>query len=952
MIGEQVQHYRVIRQLGAGGMGIVYEAEDLRLGRHVALKFLPEDVNASPDVVERFEREARIASSLNHPNICTIHDIGVHEHRRFIAMELLDGESLRSRIHGQPLPMSLILDAGCQIADALDAAHGKGIVHRDLKPANIFITQRGQAKLLDFGVAKLGRDRHGADEGGETRLGADVLTSPGVAVGSINYMSPEQARGEELDGRTDLFSLGLVLYEMSTGRQAFSGQTTAVVFDGILNRQPQDPALLNAELPEDLRRVIMRALEKDRRLRFQTAADMLAELGRIRRDTSGGTSVSPLSTVQTAAARTAPVPAPDQTAVPAPTPPVRKTRRRSALAAAVLTVAGVSGYVAWNTTRTPAFTERDTILVADFANTTGDPAFDDALKQAVSIQLQQTPFVTLLTDQSIARTLRMMQRQVDQPVTGEVARELCQRAGAKATVEGSIAALGSSFVMTLGVHNCQTGESLARQQAQATTKEDVLRQLGMATTALRQDLGESLGSIKKYDVPVTEATTASLDALRAYGQGLKARVSRGDDASVPFFNKAIELDPDFALAHAKLATVFSNIGQPDNSRARAQRAYELRDRVSEYERLYINYTYAARVLEDPKALRESLEMMTASYPRDFAARNNLGVYFMSQGQFDDAIKQYQAASEIAPEEPLPYGNIAYAYAFLGRRDEAYAAADKALKIRPDGGLANFRWITALVAKDPRAAEFEKAAEKIATPEQMEGARAALAVWQGRFDDFFKLTEARRVRARAAHNTDGVAQIDWDEKVTRAVYFQGRDMEEFARTAATIKNPIARAQSAVLLAMFGRLADARRVLPPPDPSGKTSLAVRIPEGVARAYFRAAEGQPADGANDIEVLLRAVPRAQDLNYHIGQLREQAGDLQGAKVAYENTIRGQTEMGLNQVITAARRNLARVLVKLGDTAGARTQLDAVLEQWQHADREFELLKIVRAERAKLGN
>jgi tetratricopeptide (TPR) repeat protein len=947
MIGQQVQHYRIVRQLGAGGMGIVYEAEDLRLGRHVALKFLPEETTAAPAAVERFEREARIASSLNHPNICTIHDIGVHDHRRFIAMELLDGESIRSRIHGQPLPLSVILDAGCQIADALDAAHGKGIVHRDLKPANIFLTRRGPAKLLDFGVAKLGRE-HLAADGAETHLGADVLTSPGVAVGSINYMSPEQARGEELDGRTDLFSLGLVLYEMATGRQAFSGQTTAVVFDSILNRQPQDPRLLNPDLPDDLRRVILRALEKDRKLRFQTAADMLAELGRIRRDASGGTAISPVPSTMQPAATPSPAPAGTPPDV-APAAAAPRTRRLVPIAA--LVAIGVAVYFGWNATRTPAFTERDTILVADFANTTGDPVFDDALKQAVSVQLQQTPFVTLLADQRIARTLRLMQRQPDEPVVGQVARELCQRAGAKATVEGSIAPLGSSFVMTLGVHNCQTGESLARQQAEAAKKEDVLKALGTATTALRENLGESLGSIQKYDVPVTEATTSSLDALRAYGQALRMRASRGDDAAVPFLTKAIEIDPDFALAHAKLAVVYSNTGQPDPARERAKRAYELKDRVSEYERLYIQWNYATRVLEDPKLTRETLEMMTASYPRDFAARNNLGVYYMGQGQFADAVQQYQAALEIAPDEPLPYANLAYALAFLGRREEAFAMADKSLTIRPDGGLANFRWITALIANDPRAAGYEKAAEKIATPDQMDGARSALAVWQARFGEYFKLTEARRLRARATHNDEAAAGIDWEERITRAAYFQGRDLDALGASIRTMTHPVRQGQSAVVLAIFGRLEPVRAVLPSLEQQGKSLQALRLSSGIARAYVRAAEGQPEAAATDLEVLLRAVPRALELNHHLGRMRAQAGDLPGAKLAYETLIAAQFEIGLSQMIPGSRLELARVLVKLGDTAGAKAQLDTLLEQWKQADREFELLKVVRAERQKLS-
>jgi predicted Ser/Thr protein kinase len=460
MIGQHIQHYRIVRQLGAGGMGVVYEAEDTRLGRHVALKFLPEHLALTADTVERFEREAKIASSLNHPNICTIYDIGSHQGRRFIAMELVDGESLRGRIHGQPLPLDTILELGSQLADALDAAHKKGIVHRDIKPANVFMTRRGQAKLLDFGIAKLGGDAHSVPPAEEaTRAGGDVLTTPGVAVGSVNYMSPEQARGEDLDGRSDLFSLGLVLYEMATGRQAFGGQTTAVVFDAILNRQPADPRTINPSLPEEVARVIMRALEKDRKMRFQTAADMLAELGRVRRD-----STATATAAGVAGARTT-------------------TRTFSATATfrsrwliyggLAVVAAAVAGYVAWNSTRAAALTERDTVLVADFVNSTGDPVFDDALRQAVAVQLQQSPFITLLPDQRIQRTLQMMQRPPEEPVTGAVAREACQRAGAKATIEGSIAPLGSAFVIALGVHNCATGAPLAEQQTQAPNKDSV-----------------------------------------------------------------------------------------------------------------------------------------------------------------------------------------------------------------------------------------------------------------------------------------------------------------------------------------------------------------------------------------------------------------------------------------------------------------------------------------------
>ena len=941
MIGEQVQHYRIVRQLGAGGMGVVYEAEDTRLGRHVALKFLPEALALSPDLLERFEREARIASSLNHPNICTVYDIGedaAHGGRRFIVMELLDGESLRSRIHGQPLPVDLVVETGCQIADALDAAHTKGIVHRDIKPANIFITKRGQAKLLDFGVAKLGGERHDAAGTDETRRAADVLTSPGSAIGSINYMSPEQARGEDLDGRTDLFSLGLVLYEMATGRQAFGGQTTAVVFDAILNKQPAEPRLTNPDLPEELARVILRSLEKDRKLRFQTAADMLAELSRIRRDTSSrtavNTGVAPPATSVTS------------TTVPQPISPRRWWR----IAVPAAVIVSAVGYYLWHATRTPAFTERDTVVVSDFANTTGDPVFDDALKQALSVQLQQTPYLTLLPDLRVQRTLKLMQRQPEQSITPQVARELCQRVGAKVTFEGSISSLGSSYVVTLGVHNCQTGAALAEQQVQVRTKEEVLSSLGQATTALRKSLGESLASIQKYDVPVTEATTSSLEALKAYGLANKTRYTRGDEAAIPFFQKAVELDPDFALGYAKLAVVFGNTGRTDDSKRYAQKAYDMKDRVSEYERLYITWNYDTKVLQDPKKTRETLELMTASYPRDYAAQNNLGVYYISRNEFSQAAEHYRAAIDIAPDEPLPMANLAFSLFFLNQRPEAYKWAEKSLAIRPDGDLAITRWFVARGWGDPEQSAFEAAAKKIASPEQMLGANATLAAWDGRLKDYARIEEEQRAHARGAHDEALVSALEASERIVMAMYQRGQAIEQLKASVAKTASAEAQAQAAAALGALGIVEPLPPVIARLDPLGKQDRTVWIPVAIAKAYVRAAGGQPKEAVSDLQAALTESPRALEINFHIGHIRANAGDLDGAESSYRQITDAANILGFSPVTTGARLMLAEVLIKKGNTAGAKEQLDALLKQWRNADTEFTLLKKVREERKTL--
>jgi tetratricopeptide (TPR) repeat protein len=906
----------------------------------VALKFLPEQLDHGSDAVERFAREARVASSLNHPNICTIYDIGVHDERRFIVMELLDGESLRSRIHGQPMPVGKVVGIGSQLADALDAAHAKGVIHRDIKPANIFLTSRGQAKLLDFGVAKLGGERHDAHPADETRAAEDVLTQPGVAVGSVNYMSPEQARGQEVDGRSDLFSLGLVLYEMSTGRQAFAGQTTAVVFDALLNRTPADPGLLNPDMPVDLRRVILRALEKDPGMRFQTAADMLAELRRIQRDSTGAT---------LAATAQADVVPPSLTAEPAAAVPARRFRWTS-IGVPVAVAAMVVAFFAWNSTRTPAFTERDTIVVADFVNTTGDPVFDEALKQAVSVQFQQTPYVTLLADARVQRTLQLMQRGPDEAVAGDVARELCQRAGAKATVEGSIQPLGTSYVMALGVHNCETGEPLAQQQTQADSKEDVLRQIGVAVTALRQGLGESLASIERYDVPVTEATTASLEALRAYGQGLRARVTQGDEASIPFFEQAAERDPEFALAHAKLAVVHGNANRADEARAYAQAAYDLRDRVSEYERLYIEWLHASRVTSDQEAALNALVLMTTSYPRDFTARNNLGVYYSDQGETEQALEQYLTAVDIAPDEPLPMANAASVLLQLGRLEEAHDMAARSLAIRPSANVAMEHWLAAAREGGARAAEFERIATEIGTEERLREARSNLALWFGRLDEWAALLDEHRAQARAERDEALLRDAEAEELIFRALYQRGSHIDVLQSRLGEFMGTQFHAQGAMVLAVLGVVEPARAMLPALELE-EDNPGVRVPLSVLRAFVRLADGAPDDAVTEMNALLSDLPEDPGLRIFRGMVRERAGDLDGAAADYEAVIGFRASPDAGPIVPLARLALGQIRAGQGDIDGAREQFDALLAQWADADTEFELKTIAEAERAKLG-
>lgn len=923
MQGTLVHQYKILRQLGSGGMGVVYEAEDTRLGRTVAIKFLPESLQLATEAAERFDREAKLAGGLSHPNICTVHDSGVFEGRRFFVMERLEGHSLKELINGAPLPVDQILDVGCQIADALDAAHTKGIVHRDLKPANIFITNRGQAKLLDFGVATAGVAHAAADE---TRVASESLTTPGTAIGSVNYMSPEQARGEVLDGRTDLFSLGLVLYEMATGRQAFGGQTTAVVFDAILNRDPLPVRQVSPAVPVELEHIITRALEKDRKMRYQTAADMQSELTRLRRDTTGRTA----ATVVAPVASTAP-PAASKTPV-------------LVLAALAIVAVAAAGYWYWQRESTPAFTERGLIVIADFDNKTGDAVFDDALRQAVSVQLQQTPFVTLLPEQTIQRTLRLMSLPPSEPLTSAVAREVCQRSGAKASVEGSIAPLGSAYVITLGVYNCESGGALAQEQVQAPSKEEVLTQVGLAITSLREGLGESLASIQKYDVPITQATTRSLEALKAYGQAHKTRQTRGDEAAFPFYQQAVALDPEFALAYAKLGVLSSNIGRTADAKKYTEQAYALRNRVSEYERLYIEWSYAARVSEDRDAARRTLEMMVEAYPGDFTARNNLGVLFLQTAEFEKALEQYEAAMAIAPAEPLPMSNSAYALLFLGRYDDAFARIEQALAVRPDPNLALMRWSVARMNNHPRAQDFEAPARAIASPQQLLFAETSMAVWEGRLADYRRGVDELRTQMRGNPDTSVLEGLSAAETITMAVVQRGEWVARLKTLLASNLPPEGLPQVASALAIVGEIGAVRQVLPRLEAADPNDPSQAQPATVARALVAVADGRLEAAESLIQSYLALNPRSVDLHYYLGLVRERAGATDDAVASYQAAIKMRNILGPNPAIMAARLSLGRLLKAKGDTAGANEQFDVLLKQWEKADADFYPLKLVR--------
>ncbi len=938
--GQTVARYTIVEETGRGGMGVVYKAKDTSLGRFVALKFLPEAVSRDRQAIERFQREAKAASALNHPNICTIYEISQHEGQHFIAMEFLEGKTLKERIVGKPLGTDEILDLGIQIADGSGCRSRAGD-HSPRHQARQHL--RDQARPRQDPRLRPGEACAGPGAGRQGRQRRRLppsqpktsLTSPGTAIGTMAYMSPEQALGQDLDARTDLFSLGVVLYEMATGMLPFRGSTSAATFDAILNKAPTAPIRINPDLPEDLERIINKALEKDRKLRYQHASDMIADLQRLKRDSDSGRSAA-------AAGKDA-----DRGEAAA--------RRRKwvvpAIAAAV--ILAIAGF--WYfTPRAPALTSSDTILLADFVNTTGDPVFDGTLKEALTAKLLESPFLNIFPDERVQESLKLMERSAGDKVTSDIGREICLRQGLKAMIVGSISAMGSSYTIQLKAVEAQTGTALVIEQIEATRKEEIVRQLGIAAANLRGKLGERLSMVEKFNAPLDQATTSSLDALKSYSSGREKTIKGEYLDAIAFYKHALELDPNFAVAYSGLAAMYFNTGKAALAREAAQKAYDLRDRVSEREKFRLECDFQQRVTLDMEQALEVGKVWAKTYPNDPIAHNSLGNAYFSLGQLEKAAQEYIEHHRLLPQAAPSNVNLAGIFIKLNKFQEAEELCDQALSRGMETlSLHYLKYELAAVRSDTAA--MEKQIEWLA------GGNSYYGYWQQSTVNAFygQLKKAQHLgnqaskSAEANGNVDAAASYLTNIALLEASFGFCESVPGDTAKALALSRTGAREYSLWALSICGKIDQAdslaeewKKVI---RPLATVDNKIYFPITQALIHLQRKQFDKA-----IQILQPVLPYERAAGFNAMFFRGQAylalGDGKAASAEFQKIVDHRGLAPLDYYYPMAYLYLGRSARLEGDLAKSRKAYQDFLALWKDADPDIPILIAARAEYEKL--